>query len=170
MKNFSETYIEFLTITILDWKKLLKPIKYKELIIESLSYFVKEKRANIFAFCIMDNHPHLIWQAQEGYTSRDNQHSFTKYTAQKIKHDLKVNHPKVLVHFEVNSKDRVCQFWERNALAIILYNEPVLIQKLDYIHHNPVKAGLCNLPEEYDYSSASFYLSGDLKYPFLSHI
>jgi REP element-mobilizing transposase RayT len=170
MKNFSDTYIEFLTITILEWKRLLQPTKYKELIIESLAYFVKEKRAKIFAFCIMDNHIHLIWQAEDGYTSRDNQHSFTKYTAQKIKYDLSKNHPKVLALFRADAKDRMYQFWERNALAVILYNEPILIQKLNYIHENPVKAGLCNLPEEYFFSSASFYVDGDLKYSFLSHI
>jgi putative transposase len=33
-------------------------------------------------------------------------------------------------------------------------------QKLDYIHLNAVKTGLCNLPEEYIYSSANYYEAG----------
>jgi len=35
-----------------------------------------------------------------------------------------------------------------------------IIQKIDYIHHNPVKAGLCSLPEDYEHSSAKFYFTG----------
>ena len=167
--NFSTTYAEFLTITILQWKNLLKPEKYKEILVRSLSYFVKEERAKIFAFCILDNHMHLIWQAEQDYTSRDNQHSFTKFTAQQIKFDLQKNHPKVLEIFRVNAADRLYQFWERNPLPIILYNENVFLQKLEYIHSNPVKAGLCLLPEDYYFSSASFYLNGDNRFDFLTH-
>jgi putative transposase len=36
----------------------------------------------------------------------------------------------------------------------------VFNQKLDYIHYNSVKAGLCKLPEDYYYSSAKFYFNG----------
>ena len=169
MKNFSDTYPEFLTITILEWKKLLKPAKYKEILVNSFSYLAKENRAKFFSFCIMDNHIHLIWQSCGGYTSRENQHSFTKFTAQQIKFDLIEHHPRVLEHFKVNSKDRIYQFWERNPLPIILYTESVFIQKMNYIHENPVKAGLCLKAEDYEYSSASFYYNGQTRFEFLTH-
>lgn len=42
-------------------------------------------------------------------------------------------------------------------------------QKINYIHDNPVKAGLCKLPEEYKYSSASFYETGIKNWNFLTH-
>jgi hypothetical protein len=71
--------------------------------------------------------------------------------------------------FRVNAADRLYQFWERNPLPIILYNENVFLQKLEYIHNNPVKAGLCLLPEDYYFSSASFYLNGDKRFDFLTH-
>lgn len=45
----------------------------------------------------------------------------------------------------------------------------VLIQKLNYIHNNPVKAGLCKYPEEYKYSSARFYLCNEKDWDFLAH-
>jgi hypothetical protein len=40
---------QFFTATILEWKHLLKPDKYKELIIESLRFLVREKRVEVFA-------------------------------------------------------------------------------------------------------------------------
>jgi len=54
-------------------------------------------------------------------------------------------------------------------LGIYFFNEAVFIQKLDYIHYNPVKAGLCPLPEEYYYSSAKFYEYGIDDFGMLTH-
>jgi putative transposase len=50
-----------------------------------------------------------------------------------------------------------------------LYTKEVFEQKLNYIHFNPVKAGLCSFPEEYYYSSANFYHSGIDIFGFLSN-
>jgi len=104
--QFSDEHPVFLTITILEWKKLLAPNKYKDLIIDSLSYFANEERAKKYAFCIMYNHIHLVWQATTGNSNKKNQASFAKYTAQQIKFDLKKNHPEILNQFLVNAKDR----------------------------------------------------------------
>jgi putative transposase len=62
--------------------------------------------------------------------------------------------------FKVNAKDRTYQLWKRNALSVDLFTPNVLQQKIDYIHANPVKAGLCLHPEDYYYSSAKFYNTG----------
>lgn len=130
---------------------------------------VKDKRVKIFAFVIMENHIHLIWQILPNNNPEAVQRDFLKYTAQRIKKDLQKNHPDVLPYFKVNAKDREYQFWERNALSVELRTHTVFIQKLKYIHCNPVKAGLCTLPEEYVYSSALFYETGIDNWGFLSH-
>jgi len=151
---------QFYTATILEWKHLLKPDKYKNIILESLQFLVVDKRINLYAFVIMSNHIHLIWQPLADQTPISIQHSLLTNTAQRIKSDLQENHPEVLSHFKVIAKDRDYQFWERNSLGIDLCNNDVFVQKLNYIHTNPIKAGLCRLPEEYHYSSAKFYELG----------
>ena len=42
-------------------------------------------------------------------------------------------------------------------------------QKVDYIHNNPVKAGLCKFGEDYQYSSAKFYETGNDDWGFITH-
>ena len=111
----------------------------------------------------------MIWQAIGNKTPKQIQHSFMKYTAQQIKFDLIENHPLVLDKFRVNAKNRTYQFWERNPLGIELYSHDVFMQKLEYIHWNPVKTGLCRLPEEYYYSSARFYYTGIDEFNMLTH-
>ncbi len=73
----------------------------------------------VYAFVIMPNHFHLIWQVHHGHKREEVQRDFLKYTAQKIKYDLIEKHPEVLKRFAVKAKDRKYQFWERNPLSLI---------------------------------------------------
>jgi len=79
--NHIEECPQFYTATILEWKKLLKPEKYKMIIIESLQYLVQEKRVIIYGYVIMDNHIHLIWNPTILYSLKHTQLSFMKFTA-----------------------------------------------------------------------------------------
>ena len=88
------------------------------------------------------------------------QQNFLKYISQTIIRDLEKNHPKVLERFLVNTKDSKYKIWQRRPLSIDLWTKEVFIQKMEYIHDNPVKAGLCKNEEDYKYSSARFYKTG----------
>jgi putative transposase len=169
MEKYPQYWPQFYTATILEWKTLLSQDKYKEVIIESLRYLTTKERITLYAFVLMKNHIHLIWQALPGNTPQQIQLSFMKYTAQQIKFDLIKHHPLVLERFKINSADRTYQFWERNALSIDLYTHAVFMQKLEYIHWNPVRAGICVLPEEYYFSSARFYNTGIDDFGILTH-
>ncbi len=165
----SEFYPDYFTATIFEWKQLLKQKKYKDIIISSLEFLTKESRIKVYGFCIMSNHIHVIWQVQAGYYPKDIQLSFMKYTAQMIIKDLRNNHKEVLEIFRVKASDRTYQIWERNALSTSLWNQAVFKRKLNYIHRNPVVAGLCRFPGDYKYSSASFYGKATCESNFLTH-
>ncbi|HKO81559.1 MAG TPA: transposase [Chitinophagaceae bacterium] len=87
---------QFFTATNLEWKKLLKPDKYKDIVVSSMRFLVKNKRVKIFSFVIMENHIHLIWQILPDNDPEAVQRDFLKYTAQRIKKDLEKNHREVL--------------------------------------------------------------------------
>ena len=169
MAKIITAYPEFFTATILEWKNLLQPDKYKDIVVNSLRFLVKEQRIKLYGFVIMWNHQHLIWQMMPGMEREDVQRDFLKGTAKRIKADLRYYHPQKLKEFRVNAKDRRYQIWEKNSLSVELRNEKVFRQKLDYLHNNPVRAGICKLPEEYKYSSAKFYNTGVDNWGFLSH-
>jgi putative transposase len=158
----------FFTATILEWKHLLKPEKYKKIIISSLDHLVKVNRVAIYGFVVMINHLHIIWQMKERGRKLEVQRDFLKFTAQRIKKDLQRNHPQVLERFLVNAADRHYQLWERNSLSVALHSEKMLLQKLNYIHENPVRAGLVKQATAYKYSSAAFY-EGVNDWKFLQH-
>ena len=160
---------QFYTATILNWQNLLHEDKYKDIIVESLQFCVKENKVKLYAFVIMSNHIHLVWQPIYPTLRVKLQHSFMTFTAQKIKEELKRNNPVLLEIFKVGAKDRMYQIWERNALTIDLFAPKAFYQKIDYVHYNPVKAGLCIESEDYYYSSAKFYLTGVDEFNMLTH-
>jgi REP element-mobilizing transposase RayT len=167
----SQYYPQFFTATILEWRCLLSNDRYKDIIMDSLHFLVKDKRAVVYGFVIMTNHIHLIWHIAENHKRENVQRDFLKFTAQKIKADLKRTNPAFLEQFRVNAKDRTYQIWERNPLSIDIFSIKVMEQKLGYIHLNPIQAHwkLADIPEAYKYSSARFYYTGKDDWSFLRH-
>jgi putative transposase len=119
---------QYFTATNLEWKKLLQPDKYKDIVINSLKFLVNDQRIKLYAFVIMINHVHLIWQMLPFIDRKDVQRDFLKYTARKIKADLAEYHHPVLEHFLVNARDRTYQFWERNSLSVELRTPEIFLK------------------------------------------
>lgn len=153
-----QNYISFFTATILKWKRLLLNDKYKDIIIDSMKFIVKDGRADIYAFVIMPNHVHIVWKIKEDYKLHDVQRDFLKYTAQQIIFDLKSNNPNELEKYYVGSKDRKYQIWARNPLSSRLEHNKIIIQKIKYIHANPFRKSWSLVEDilDYKYSSARF--------------
>ena len=62
-----------------------------------------------------------------------------------------------------NPNNKYYQFWQQDNHPLELSTNEMMDQKLEYIHNNPVKAGLVLSPEEYLYSSAKNY-AGEMGY------
>jgi putative transposase len=167
--NLDNVY--FWTDTIKDWKHLLKQDKYKQLIIECLQDLTQKKLIKVYGFVIMPNHIHIIWELLSMNGKEMPHASFNKQTAHLITKDLKTNHPAVLSYFEVQDKERSYRIWQRDPLAILMDSKSKLIQKLNYIHNNPLNErwNLAESPEMYIWSSASFYQNGANDFGFLTH-
>ena len=63
-------------------------------------------------------------------------------------------------------------FWQRDSLAVKLNSREMAFQKMDYIHKNPLADhwNLATRPEDYIFSSASFYEKGKDEFGFLKDI
>ena len=53
-----------------------------------------------------------------------------------------------------NSRNKENQFWQQDNRPIELIHGRFIFQKMNYIHCNPVEAGIVEKPEQYLYSSA----------------
>ena len=160
---------EFVTATIYEWHRLLTRTEFKQIVIDSLQFLVKEGHIILYGYCIMNTHIHLIWQVKGKWLSSNVRRDFFKYTAHQFKRKLEKYYPFELFLYKATQGDRTYQFWERHTLYVDVFTPKVFTQKLDYIHDNPVSAGICLLPEEYEFSSAAYYFNGKDLYGFLTH-
>ena len=162
-----ENWPQFYTATIQHWNNLLADEKYKSVITNSLGYLVQNRKIKLNGFVVMNNHIHFIWQATAGNNLKDIQTGFKKFSSQQFV--ILLRQDKELNQYAVSSADRKHHFWKRNSLSVELFTPAVFQQKLDYIHNNPVVAGICEYPEQYKYSSASFYEKGIDEFGILEH-
>ena len=166
-QQYSQEWPQFFTATIQEWKHLLKEDKYKNIIVDTLKFLVKEGNITINGFVIMPNHLHLIWQAKGNNDLKKIQNSFIKHTSKEFKKLLEIDNK--IQAYEVKAIDRKYNFWQRDSLNIELFTAAVFQQKLNYMHYNPAKANLCNLPEDYHFSSALFYEKCIDHFGFIEH-
>ncbi|MCP3931161.1 MAG: transposase [Bacteroidetes bacterium] len=164
MKRYFDLY--FTTVTIQNRIPLLKDDQYKDIIIDAFRFCTENKRATIWAFVIMSNHFHIVWQILDPYTLVKVRQNLLKYTAQQFKFSLlDTGNNAMLEKFLANKKDRKFQFWKRNPLSIEILSDKVLEQKINYIHRNPEVKGMDAL--EYRYSSAKHFELGIKNWDFL---
>ncbi len=88
-----------------------------------------------------------------------------------MKFKLRDTNNKMLNDFVVDAADRRYELWKTNPLSIDIWTEEVFIQKLNYIHNNPVSHpwNLVQHAEDYKYSSAKFYETGIDEFGLLTH-
>ena len=154
--------IYFVSFAVQGWVDALTRSEYKDIIIESLEYCQHNKGLELFAWCIMTNHVHLIIRAENGFLLQDILRDFKQFTSRSIIKAIKDNPVEsrkewMLKQFKTNEG---YSFWRGDNKPIELWSNAVIDQKLNYIHQNPVEEGLVFKPEEYRYSSAYDYAGG----------
>lgn len=121
----------------------------------------------LYSYVIMSNHIHLIIQSEDAKLS-DLVRDFKKFTATAILNKIQTEPDSrrewMLERFklatETHSRNKNFQFWQIGNHAEEIYSEKFMWSKIDYIHFNPVRAGIVKVPQDYIYSSASNYLEG----------
>lgn len=58
------------------------------------------------------------------------------------------------------TQKRVIKIWQPSFYDFNIYSDKKLEEKMNYIHWNPVRAGLCENPEDWPWSSYNFYKAG----------
>ncbi len=159
-------FIRFATV---NWVDVFTRDLYFETLVASLDYCRKNKGMEIYGYCIMSNHVHLIFRSSLNNPSgliRD----FKGFTSRKLLKLIEDNPQEsrkewMLWMFEKagkqNSNVKSRQFWQQNNKPIEIWSLKVFEQKLAYIHNNALEAGFVTDPIDWKYSSARNYGNDD---------
>ena len=157
--------VYFLTFTVTDWIDIFTRSCYKIVIVDSLNYCIANKGLTIYAWCLMSNHIHLVAKANEGFRLSDIIRDFKKFTAKRIiemiKEESESRKEWLLYRFSFAGKfdHRIKNYklWQDTSHPIILDNNYLIDQKINYIHQNPIRALIVQNTEDYIFSSACDY-------------
>jgi REP element-mobilizing transposase RayT len=132
-------------------------------IIDSLNYYRYQYACKILGYVIMPDHIHLLIWPQTALVITDFMRDFKRFTSGRITRQAKLEGKSDWIErFEEAGNEtkradhKVWQdsFWEQD-----IFTRKFLEQKLNYIHMNPVRAGICANVEDYPYSSyRNYYL------------
>ena len=155
----------FMTMTVVEWIDLFTRVTQKQLIVDSLKYCQENKGLNIFGWCLMPSHLHLIANTKIPFDLDDVVRDFKRHTSKQIIFLIE-NEPEsrkewLLDKFshagKIHPKNKNHKVWQDKNHAIELYTEKVTWQKLKYIHRNPVVNKIVFNEQDYLFSSARNY-------------
>ena len=157
----------FITSTVVGWLDALSRPTYKDIILDSLRYCIDNKGLRLHAWVIMNNHLHLIVStANADINLADIIRDFKKFTSKNIMLAIKNNTQESRKEWMMNmfafvgknnGNNNNLQFWQQDYHPIELNTAEKLTQRLNYLHENPVRAGIVWEAPEYKYSSAIDY-------------
>lgn len=153
----------FLTCTTVNWITVFNDPAIAQIIIESLNYLQNNGRLTLYGYALMENHLHLIALSDN---LPEQMQRFKSYTARKIIDLLADKKRKYLLEqFRIgraaHKKESDYQFWQEGSHPEIIIDEKMMMQKMEYIHFNPVRRGYVDKPEHWRYSSARNYFGGE---------
>lgn len=134
------------------WIEVFKDDSYKDILVKNIIYSKLHQGLTVYAYVIMNNHMHVLWQTKESKISKVIS-SFKRNTTKEIKNQLYQDEKYQLIHSLEKAKNRrkrnEIQLWRKFNYPVPIYTERFYNQKQHYILNNPVKAGFVDSYKEW---------------------
>jgi REP element-mobilizing transposase RayT len=162
--------IHFITCSVVEWVDVFTRREYAEILIDSLNFCQQNKGLRIHAWCIMSNHIHLIISGNSTIGLSDLIRDFKKFSSYAIINAIRENSHesrknRMLWIFkkagERNNRNKNFQFWQQSNHPVECSTEEILQSRLNYLHANPVRAGMVRFEQDYLFSSGLDYYGSE---------
>jgi len=165
---YNKEGLYFVSFATVNWIDIFIREEYFEKVVESLDWCRKNKGMEIYTWCIMPSHVHLIFRARDNNPGEQLK-SFKMFTSKSLRKMIEENMHESRKEWILwmmkraglqNSNVKDMQFWQQNNKPVELWSPDVIDQKVDYIHDNPIQAGFVIEAHYWKYSSAIDYSGG----------
>ncbi len=158
-KVYNDAYPYFFTCTVVDWLPVFTRREAVQIVLDSWTFLQDQNRLRLYAYVVLENHLHFIASAAN---ISEQVGDFKSYTARRLIDLLKQSGAKTLLdqlafRKSAHKTDRQYQLWQEGSQPKEIAGETMMIQKIEYIHNNPVKRGYVDDPTHWRYSSARNY-------------
>ena len=158
-------HLSFITTTVVEHLRIFIEDRYYQVLIDNLNFYREKYRFKLVGYVLMPTHLHLLLLIPEHGSESEIMRDFKNYTSMKVRDLLISDHHEpelsVMVEAALGYRDQHHKLWMDRFDNVLVYSPKAFRTKLEYIHNNPVKAGLVGKPEDWKYSSARNYLLDD---------
>jgi putative transposase len=168
---YLDNYSYFFSSKIVEGIPVLELQRPKEILLDLMNFYREKYETKIQAYVIMQTHLHLIINSREGENVKSFMQNLLRKSSIRIVTHLKENleqnidvikSQRILKSFRDHAnKPSQHAVWKEKSRGVPIYTDRVMKIKLDYIHNNPLRAGLVKEPQDYLYSSFRNYYLND---------
>ena len=167
-KFHDQQQLYFVSFAVVYWIDLFIRTEYKDILLESWKFCQQEKGMELYGWCIMTSHVHMIIGSNKD-PLENIMRDMKRHTSIELRKAIEQHHGESRKEWLLELMQRAgtrngnnvgFQLWRQDNHPILLSTPKIAHQKLDYLHYNPVVAGIVDYPEEYLYSSARDYYGG----------
>ena len=158
-KIFETEFPYFLTCTIVGWLPVFTRPETVQIVLNSWRFLQDSGRIKLYGYVILENHLHLVASAENLSKEIGD---FKSFTARKIIDFLEERNVETLLkqlqwHKARHKIDHDYQVWQEGSHPQQIQNDEMMLQKLEYIHQNPVARGYVDEAVHWRWSSARNY-------------
>ena len=158
-KIYEPTHPHFVTCTVLHWIPLFTNQESVEIIISSLKHLQQSDNMKIFAYVILENHLHMVISSDDIAKSMK---KFKSFTARALLLLLQKNGVNTILeqlafYKKAHKTQTEYQVWQEGMQPKLISSEQMMLEKINYIHNNPLKRGYVDEASHWRYSSARDY-------------
>jgi putative transposase len=146
----------FVTSTILDFTPIFQHPGRADLVTAGILQVHRFYSAHLYGFVVMPEHIHFLCTCPPTLSAIQFVDRLKSATANWMLDELPED---LRIRLSQSKGANRSSVWMKGFRSVEVFTKEVLMQKLEYIHNNPVKRGLCLQPDEYRWSSARFYES-----------
>ncbi len=140
----------FITPTIQNWYYIFDRPNRWQILADAIIHYQKHNNLEIYAYVFMLNHLHLVVKSPDIIKFCKD---FKRYTSKELIKNIKQHEPNILRLF--SNENNGYNFWKKDNQPRIIENEKFALQKINYIHNNPVIKGYVEKPEYWKWSSTN---------------
>ncbi len=145
-------YAHFVTFSVFRRRRLLDHDHPRRIVLGVLNSLLEETESRCLGFVLMPDHVHaVLWFPKTGQLSGF-MHEWKRRSSLNIRQWYREDADHYAQSF--GEGDR---FWQPKYYSFEIYSRQKLEEKLTYMHHNPVRAGLAKRATDWRWSSARWY-------------
>jgi putative transposase len=145
-RYYGRKHAHFITCSCLRRQQLLNQDWRKDVFLEYLEEARRKFAFRVFGYVVMPEHFHLL---------------VSEPRHEKLYVAMQVLKQRVSLRMHGNAELKGWHFWQPRYYDFNVWSRKKFVEKLRYIHRNPVRRGLVKDPAQWKWSSYRFYLNGE---------